>query len=60
MGVQRDVAADVTFNLKDFKHMLALAESLQCDVALHFECPGSPLVVEPIASSHSTTVGGQS
>ena len=47
----------MTFNLKDFKHMLALAEALHCDVALHFQCPGSPIVVEPVASSHSTTVG---
>ena len=38
---------DVTFNLKDFKTMLSFCEALQCNVALHFDGAGAPLVVEP-------------
>ncbi|KAK9828366.1 hypothetical protein WJX74_011041 [Apatococcus lobatus] len=38
---------DVTFNLKDFKTMLSFCEMLQCNVALHFDAAGAPLVVEP-------------
>ena len=51
---QTDSAADVTFNLKDFKHMLALAEGLQCSIAMRFSEPGAPFVVEPVPGSHDT------
>ena len=43
-----DSVADVTFNLKDFKQMLSLCESLSASVAIRFDQPGSPLVVEPL------------
>lgn len=43
-----DSMADVTFNLKDFKQMLSLCESLNASVAIRFDQPGSPLVVEPL------------
>ena len=43
-----DAIADVTFNLKDFKQMLSLCESLSASVAIRFDQPGSPLVVEPL------------
>lgn len=42
-----DSISDVTFNLKDFKHMLAMCESLGARVAIRFDQPGAPLVVEP-------------
>ena len=45
-------AADVTFNLKDFKHMLALCEGMGANVAVRFDSPGAPLLVEP--SLHGT------
>ena len=38
---------DITFNLKDFRHMLALAEGLGANIALLFDRPGHPLIVEP-------------
>ena len=40
-------ATDITFNLKDFRHMLALAEGLGANIALLFDRPGHPLIVEP-------------
>ena len=40
-------ATDITFNLKDFRHMLALAEGLNSNIALLFDRPGHPLIVEP-------------
>ncbi|KAK9829514.1 hypothetical protein WJX72_006295 [[Myrmecia] bisecta] len=40
-------ASDVTFNLKDFKTMLSLCESMGANVAIRFDQPGQPLVVEP-------------
>ena len=43
----RESATDITFNLKDFRHMLALAEGLGCNIALLFDRPGHPLIVEP-------------
>lgn len=42
-----DAISDVTFNLKDFKHMLSMCESLGASVAIKFDQPGAPLVVEP-------------
>ncbi len=42
-----DVVSDVTFNLKDFKHMLSMCESLGASVAIRFDQPGAPFVVEP-------------
>ena len=42
-----DAVSDVTFNLKDFKHMLSMCESLGANVAIRFDQPGAPLVVEP-------------
>ena len=42
-----DAVSDVTFNLKDFKHMLSMCESLGASVAIRFDQPGAPLVVEP-------------
>ena len=39
--------ADVTFNLKDFKAMLALCEALGTNVSISFEGPASPVVVKP-------------
>lgn len=56
---QAGAATDVTFNLKDFRHMLALAEGLGCDVALYLEKSGSPLVVLPVVQSNDSKVGAQ-
>ena len=42
-----DAISDVTFNLKDFKHMLTMCESLGATVAIRFDQPGAPLVVQP-------------
>ena len=47
-----DSVADVTFNLKDFKQMLSLCEALNASVAIRFDQPGSPLVVEPLLREH--------
>lgn len=41
------LAADVTFNVKDFRAMTALCTALGADVALRLEVAGAPLVVEP-------------
>ena len=54
---QAGAARDVTFNLKDFRHMLALAEGLGCDVALYLEKCGSPLVVLPVPQGNDAKVG---
>lgn len=45
-----DEATDVTFNLKDFKAMLSLCESLGTHIRLWFDSPGNPLVAEPCFS----------
>lgn len=42
-----DAVSDVTFNVKDFRHMLSMCESLGAGVAIRFDQPGAPLVVEP-------------
>ena len=42
-----DAVSDVTFNVKDFRHMLSMCESLGASVAIRFDQPGAPLVVEP-------------
>ena len=39
--------SDVTFNLKDFRAMLALCEGLNANMSVSFEAPGSPVVVKP-------------
>lgn len=54
-----DAVSDVTFNLKDFKHMLSMCESLGASVAIRFDQPGAPLVVEPhFRGNHvSSTLG---
>ncbi|EFJ49453.1 hypothetical protein VOLCADRAFT_89888, partial [Volvox carteri f. nagariensis] len=41
------LAADVTFNVKDFRAMTALCTALGADVALWLQMAGAPLVVEP-------------
>ncbi|GIL57565.1 hypothetical protein Vafri_12774 [Volvox africanus] len=41
------LAADVTFNVKDFRAMTSLCTALGADVALRLEAAGAPLVVEP-------------
>ena len=48
----RESATDITFNLKDFRHMLALAEGLGSNIALLFDRPGHPLIVEPRPRQH--------
>ncbi|KXZ55702.1 hypothetical protein GPECTOR_2g1252 [Gonium pectorale] len=40
-------AADVTFNVRDFRAMAALCTALGADVALRLEGAGAPLLVEP-------------
>ena len=50
-------ATDITFNLKDFRHMLALAEGLGANIALLFDRPGHPLIVEPRPRRHDPQVG---
>lgn len=52
-----DSVADVTFNLKDFKQMLSLCESLNASVAIRFDQPGSPLVVEPVFRDPNVGIG---
>ena len=42
-----DEPADVTFNLKDFKVMLGWCMSMDMDMAIRFQSPGAPLLVEP-------------
>ena len=42
-----DTVSDVTFNVKDFRHMLSMCESLGASVAIRFDQPGAPLLVEP-------------
>jgi hypothetical protein len=37
----------VTVNLKDFKAMMGLCESLGTHIKLSFDSPGNPLVAEP-------------
>ena len=37
----------MTVNLKDFKAMLGLCESLGTHIKLSFDSPGNPLVAEP-------------
>ncbi|GLI67952.1 hypothetical protein VaNZ11_012284 [Volvox africanus] len=41
------LAADVTFNVKDFRAMTTLCTALGADVALRLEAAGAPLVLEP-------------
>jgi cell cycle checkpoint control protein RAD9A len=38
---------EATFNVRDFRAMLALCAGLDCPVAISFQGPGSPLVAEP-------------
>lgn len=42
-----DEAADVTFNLRDFRVMLAWCMAMDMDMAIRFQSPGAPLLVEP-------------
>lgn len=49
-------ASDVTFNLKDFKAVLVLCEGLGANVAICFDQPGSPLLVEPLFHSSNPLV----
>ena len=39
--------ADVTFSVRDLKVMLALCTSMGLDLAMHFQGPGKPVLVEP-------------
>jgi hypothetical protein len=38
---------EATFNVRDFRAMLALCAGLDCPVAISFQGPGCPLVAEP-------------
>ena len=49
-------ATDVTFNLKDFKAVLVLCEGLGTNVAICFDQPGSPLLVQPTFHSSNPLV----
>ena len=49
-------ATDVTFNLKDFKAVLVLCEGLGTNVAICFDQPGSPLLVQPVFHSSNPLV----
>ena len=49
-------ATDVTFNLKDFKAVLVLCEGLGTNVAISFDQPGSPLLVQPVFHSSNALV----
>lgn len=40
-------AADVTFNLRDFRVMLAWCMTMDMDMAIRFQSPGAPLLAEP-------------
>ena len=42
-----DEIGDVTFNLKDFKHMLRLCEAFNANVMLSFGMPGAAVVAAP-------------
>ncbi len=42
-----DEIGDVTFNLKDFKHMLSLCEAFNANVMLSFGMPGAAVVAAP-------------
>ena len=51
----------MTVNLKDFKAMLGLCESLGTHIKLSFDSPGNPLVAEPHfvhAHGHGQVRGG--
>jgi len=52
-------ATDVTFNLKDFKAVLVLCEGLGTNVAICFDQPGSPLLVQPVFHSSNPLVHGR-
>ncbi len=52
-------ATDVTFNLKDFKAVLVLCEGLGTNVAICFDQPGSPLLVQPVFHSSNPLVRWQ-
>ena len=51
-------ATDVTFNLKDFRAVLVLCEGLGTNVAICFDQPGSPLLVQPVFHSSNPLVRG--
>ena len=42
-----DTPADVTFNLRDFRVMLAWCLAMNMEIAIRFQSPGAPLLVEP-------------
>lgn len=42
--------ADVTFNLRDFRVMLAWCTAMDMDMTIRFLSPGAPLLVEPHCS----------
>ena len=42
-----DTPTDVTFNLRDFRVMLAWCLAMNMEIAIRFQCPGAPLLVEP-------------
>lgn len=46
----------MTFNLKDFKAVLVLCEGLNTNVAICFDQPGSPLLVQPTFHSSNPLV----
>lgn len=42
-----NAASDATFNVRDFKAMVALCEVMHFHVAISFDCAGQPMVVSP-------------
>ena len=51
-----DEAVEATFNVKDFRAMLGLCDSLGCQIKLLFQGPGDPLVAEPHFAGHHDAV----
>lgn len=41
-----DTAADVTFNVRDFRAVVSLCEHLQAQISIRFDLPGTPLAAE--------------
>lgn len=44
---EADTAADVTFNLKDFRVMMTLCDLVDADIHIYMGTAGTPVLVEP-------------
>lgn len=51
-------ASDATFNVRDFKAMVALCEVMRSHVAISFDSAGAPMVVSPQPTGEDGLVRG--